>query len=199
MLRSDGKCCEVREGEGRQRDKWKISLARMQIRWQTIIEMYSSINNKVAEVKRTGRTVPGENGSPSAQGQGTEEACCGVEGYLRNRPAWKEVWRILRDVGYQGTYRQFVAMANRLTGKPAGPGRRPRTSPAPTAERRSQPTATPVANQVAGQNTKPEWQIRREEAMARLDREAEENRAREARLNRPKIFNPTPFKGRGEE
>jgi hypothetical protein len=56
-----------------------------------------------------------------------------------------------------------------------------------------------VVNQVAGQNTKPEWQLRREEAMARLDREAEENRAREARLNRPKIFNPTPFKGRGEE
>jgi hypothetical protein len=54
-------------------------------------------------------------------------------------------------------------------------------------------------NQVAEQNTKPEWQLRREEAMARLDREAEENRAREARLNRPRIFNPTPFKGRGEE
>ena len=32
---------------------------------------------------------------------------------------WKAVWRILRDVGYQGTYRQFVAMANRLTGKPS--------------------------------------------------------------------------------
>jgi hypothetical protein len=35
--------------------------------------------------------------------------------------------------------------------------------------------------------------------MAELDRQAEENRAREARLNRPKIFNPAPFKGRGEE
>jgi hypothetical protein len=113
---------------------------------------------------------------------------------------WKAVWRILRDVGYQGTYRQFVAMATRLTGGP----RLTRTKkiqnlPAPAAERRSQLTAEPIANQGAGQNTKPEWQIRREEAMAKLDREAEENRAREARLNRPKLFNPAPFKGRGEE
>ena len=35
--------------------------------------------------------------------------------------------------------------------------------------------------------------------MAELDRQAEENRAREARLNRPKLFNPAPFKGRDEE
>jgi hypothetical protein len=28
---------------------------------------------------------------------------------------WKELWRTLQDVGYQGTYRQFVAMAMRLT------------------------------------------------------------------------------------
>jgi hypothetical protein len=26
VLRSDGKCCEVREGEGDKTDKWKISL-----------------------------------------------------------------------------------------------------------------------------------------------------------------------------
>jgi hypothetical protein len=51
----------------------------------------------------------------------------------------------------------------------------------------------------SAQNAKPEWQIRREEAMAKLDREAEENRAREERLNRPKLFNPAPFKGRDEE
>ena len=112
---------------------------------------------------------------------------------------WKAVWRILRDVGYQGTYRQFVAMANRLTGNPSQTRTKTQNLPAPTAERRSQSTAPPIANQVEVQNTKPEWQIRREEAMAKLDREAEENRAREARLNRPKLFNPAPFKGRGEE
>jgi hypothetical protein len=80
---------------------------------------------------------------------------------------WKAVWRILRDVGYQGTYRQFVAMANRLTGKTSRT-RTTKTLPAPTAERRSQPAAAPVANQGTGQDAKPVWQIRREEEMARL-------------------------------
>ena len=111
---------------------------------------------------------------------------------------WKAVWRILRDVGYQGTYRQFVAMANRLTGKADLPNTKTKNLPAPTAERQSQPAAAPVSNQVTGQNTKPEWQIRREREMARLDRLAEENRARDAQLNRPKLFNPAPFKGRAE-
>ena len=112
---------------------------------------------------------------------------------------WKTVWRILRDAGYQGTYRQFVAMANRLTNNPSQTRTKTQNLPAPTTGRRSQPTAAPIVNQAMAQNTKPEWQIRREEAMAKLDREAEENRAREARLNRPKLFNPAPFKGRGEE
>jgi hypothetical protein len=110
---------------------------------------------------------------------------------------WKAVWRILRDVGYQGTYRQFVAMANRLTGKPSQSRTKTKNLLAPAAERRSQPTAAPVANQDIGQNTKPEWQIRREEEMARLDREAEENRAKEARLNRPKVFHSDAVRGQG--
>jgi hypothetical protein len=112
---------------------------------------------------------------------------------------WKAVWRILLDVGYQGTYRQFVAMANRLTGKPSRTRTKTKDLPAPTAERRSQPAAAPVANQGTGQYAKPEWQIRREEEMARLDRLAEENRARDAQLSRPKLFKPTPFEGRREE
>ena len=112
---------------------------------------------------------------------------------------WKAAWRILRDVGYQGTYRQFVAMANRLTGKPAQIRTKTKDLPAPIAERQSQPATAPVANQGAGQNAKPEWQIRREEEMARLDRLAEENRARGAQFNRTKLFKPTPFEGRREE
>jgi len=112
---------------------------------------------------------------------------------------WKAVWRILRDVGYQGTYRQFVAMANRLTGKPSRTRTKTKNLPAQTAERQPLQPAAPVANQGAGQNNKPEWQIRREEEMARLDRLAEENRARDSRLSRTKLFKPTPFEGRREE
>jgi len=46
---------------------------------------------------------------------------------------------------------------------------------------------------------KPEWQIRREEQMARLDREAELNRQREARLNVKKVFIPSVCVGRSED
>ncbi len=49
--------------------------------------MYSSINRECGRGERTGRTVPGKNGSSSAQGQRSEETYCGVKGYLRSRPA----------------------------------------------------------------------------------------------------------------
>jgi hypothetical protein len=46
---------------------------------------------------------------------------------------------------------------------------------------------------------KPEWQLRREEEMARLDREAELNRQREAQLQPRKVFKPSVFVGRSED
>ena len=46
---------------------------------------------------------------------------------------------------------------------------------------------------------KPEWQVQREEAMARLDREAELNRQRESRLKPTKVFKPSVFVGRSED
>jgi hypothetical protein len=160
--------------------------------------MYSSINLDMTEVNALVERFRARTDLLPLKARGLKRLTAELKAISEIGLPWKAVWRILRDVGYQGTYRQFVAMATRLTGVP----RRTRTQiqnlAAPSTGRRL-PTAAPIANQVAGQNTKPEWQIRREEAMARLDREAEENRAREARLNRPKIFNPAPFKGRGEE
>jgi len=46
---------------------------------------------------------------------------------------------------------------------------------------------------------KPAWQVRREEEMARLDREAEVNRQRESRLQPTKVFKPSVFVGRSED
>jgi hypothetical protein len=45
---------------------------------------------------------------------------------------------------------------------------------------------------------KPAWQVQREEAMAKLDREAELNRQRESRLKPRKVFKPSVFVGRSE-
>jgi hypothetical protein len=57
---------------------------------------------------------------------------------------WKPVWRRLRDVGYQGTYRQFAAVASRLMGKPCRSTAKTKNLPAPTVERLPQLTAAPM-------------------------------------------------------
>jgi hypothetical protein len=160
--------------------------------------MYSSIN-PVTEVNALVERLRARTDLLPLKARGLKKFAVELKAISEIGLPWKAVWRTLRDVGYQGTYRQFVAMANRLTGKPSRSRTKPKNLPAPTAERRSPPPAASIANQGIGQNTKPEWQIRREKAMAKLDREAEDNRASEARLNRPKLFNPAPFKGRGEE
>jgi hypothetical protein len=76
---------------------------------------------------------------------------------------------------------------------------RTKNLPPPLVEKEKPKPAAPRGGATTGNKEKPEWQIRREETMARLDREAEENREREARLSRPKVFDPPPFMGRGEQ
>ena len=112
---------------------------------------------------------------------------------------WKEIWEALRECGYVGSYRQFAAMTRKLTSPTEESRTRTKNLPPPLVEKEKPKPAAPRGGATTGNKEKPEWQIRREETMARLDREAEENREREARLSRPKVFNPPPFVGRGEQ
>jgi hypothetical protein len=141
--------------------------------------MYSSINHSPIEVRALVERFRERKDLLPLKARGLKRLAAELKAVSEIGLPWKELWRRLQDVGYQGTYRQFVAMAMRLTSEPGQIGTKSKNLATPIAERRSQHIATPVVNQVAGQNTKPEWQLRREEAMARLDREAEENRARE--------------------
>jgi hypothetical protein len=161
--------------------------------------MYSSINSEVAEVSALVERLRARTDLLPLKARGLKRFAVELKAISEVGLPWKAVWRILRDVGYQGTYRQFVTMANRLTGKPSPTRTKTKNIPAPTAERQSPPASAPVTNQGTGQNNKPEWQIRREEEMARLDRLAEENRARDSQLSRTRLFKPTPFEGRREE
>ena len=116
---------------------------------------------------------------------------------------WRVIWGTLRDEGYPGGYQQFCKAANRVIegarSATVGNGENLRP-PAVKKESRRQPVR---ANGLSGENTekkeKPEWQIRREEEMARLDREAEVNRQRESRLQPTKVFKPSAFVGRSED
>jgi hypothetical protein len=161
--------------------------------------MYSSINIEVVEVSALTERLRARADLLPLKARGLKRFAIELNAISEVGLPWKAVWRILRDVGYQGTYRQFVSMANRLTGKPSPTKTKTKNLPATTPERQSRPAAAPLANQDTGQNTKPEWQIRREQEMARLDRLADENRARDAQLSRRRLFKPTPFEGRREE
>src|ERR1700681_2031438 len=108
--------------------------------------MYSSINIEVVEVSALTERLRARAGLLPLKARGLKRFVVELNAISEVGLPWKAVWRILRDVGYQGTYRQFVAMANRLTGKPALPRTKTKNLPAPAGERQSPPAvAAPVA------------------------------------------------------
>ena len=115
---------------------------------------------------------------------------------------WKEIWRALAECGYEGSYRQFWRMAVRLTGTSAQtPRRRKNLPPAAVGKEFHQQRVRErdLSTESTEDKEKPAWQVQREEAMAKLDREAELNRQRESRLKPTKVFKPSVFVGRSED
>lgn len=115
---------------------------------------------------------------------------------------WKEIWRALAECGYEGSYRQFWRMAVRLTGISTHKPQKRKDLPPPVVGKEVHQPMVRESGQNSGNKEtkeKPEWQIQREQEMARLDREAELNRQREARLQLKKVFTPSAFVGRSED
>jgi hypothetical protein len=116
---------------------------------------------------------------------------------------WRVIWGTLRDEGYPGGYQQFCKAANRVIES----ARSPRAGngenlPPPAVEkeiRQQTVRARGLSSENIEKKEKPAWQVRREEEMARLDREAEVNRQRESRLQPTKVFKPSVFVGRSED
>jgi hypothetical protein len=116
---------------------------------------------------------------------------------------WRVVWGTLREEGYPGGYQQFCKAANRVIEGARSPTAGKGENLPPPAVKREVRQQTVRASGLSSENTekreKPAWQIRREEEMARLDREAEVNRQRESRLQPAKVFKPSAFVGRSED
>ena len=112
---------------------------------------------------------------------------------------WKEIWEALKECGYVGSYRQFAAMIRKLTSPDQKSRRNTKNLTPPSVEKEKRKSVAPIGATTSGHKEKPEWQIRREQEMERLDREAELNRQREARLQPVKIFKPSAFVGRSED
>jgi hypothetical protein len=113
---------------------------------------------------------------------------------------WLAIWSAMRDTGYPGGYQQFCKAANELTRNHAPSSLSGRENlPPPAGEKEINQPVVSRADRTTENKEKPAWQRQREEIMAKLDREAEQNREREASLSRPKKFVMTPFVGRGED
>jgi len=115
---------------------------------------------------------------------------------------WKEIWRALVECGYEGSYRQFWRMSVRLTGISAQKSQKRENLPPPVVGKEvHQPRVREGGLNTEGtvDKEKPAWQVQREEAMARLDREADLNRQRESRLKPTNVFKPSVFVGRSED
>ena len=111
---------------------------------------------------------------------------------------WKEIWEALRECGYVGSYRQFAAMIRKLTSPDRSSRRIAKNLAPPFVEKEKTKPVAPNGATTSGHKEKPEWQIQREQEMARLDREAELNRLREAQSQPKKVFTPSAFVGRSE-
>jgi hypothetical protein len=116
---------------------------------------------------------------------------------------WRVIWGTLRDEGYPGGYQQFCKAANRVIESARSPTAGNDENLPPPAVGKGIRQQTVPARGLSSENTekmeKPAWQVRREEEMARLDREAEVNRQRESRLQPTKVFKPSVFVGRSED
>ena len=116
---------------------------------------------------------------------------------------WRVIWGTLRDEGYPGGYQQFCKAANRVIESARSPTAGNGENLPPPAVEKDLRLQTVRARGLSSENTekteKPAWQVRREEEMARLDREAEVNRQRESRLQPTKVFKPSVFVGRSED
>ena len=113
---------------------------------------------------------------------------------------WLVIWGALRDAGYPGAYPNFCRTAAALLrDHQPSPMKEIKNLPTPSVQKE---VCQPIARwSDRGQENKekPAWQVQREETLARLDREAEQNRQREAQWQPKKVFKPSVFVGRSED
>jgi hypothetical protein len=113
----------------------------------------------------------------------------------------KEIWKVLSEHGYQGSYPQFCKTCGRLVGLRQSESRSVETNlqdnlRPPKGERgptHGESSSSINDGREIHEKGKPAWQRQREEVAAKLDREAEEYRQREANKVKPKLFTNQPF------
>jgi hypothetical protein len=157
--------------------------------------MYSSLQQRPVELETLVKRFQARRDLAPLKARALKGMGMELEAAYKIGLPWIAMWRALAEAGYEGTYRQFVRMATRLTSASIPKQKDPEDLRPPKGEK----GVVPEDDRDSDTKEKPEWQLRRERAMAKLDREAEANRQRRDQSLQQKVFKASTFVGRSEE
>ena len=170
--------------------------------WHTTSEMYTPHENDSPELRAILEALDRRRSAfDTLQWRLLRCVRMELKAALESGLTWRMIWQTLLSERYTGSYSGFCKAANRSIGEAVKPEKRKNLPPPVMGKEVHQPMVRESGLNSGNTETKekPEWQIQREQEMARLDREAEQNRQREARLQPVKIFKPSAFVGRSED
>ena len=168
--------------------------------WQCGIEMDTSLRELTNELQALVLKFIGLRSAAHLRARMLRGLSVELNSAYSSGLTWREIWNALREHGYQGSYPQFCKTCRRLvgvTGAQVQSGQMTREILPPHGKERT--TAQNGSSAQAKQQSqdqereKPIWQRQREEVAARLDREAQEYRQREASKTKAKLFTTQPF------
>ncbi len=177
------------------------ALALFPFLWHCGIEMDTPVQERTAELQTVIVKFVGLRNAAHLRARLLRGLAAELIAAYRSGLTLKEIWKALNEHGYQGSYPQFCKTCGRIVGLRGGESRsaqanveenlRPQKGErVPTQGKSSSSVNDEGDTQEKG---KPAWQQQREEVAARLDREAEEYRRREASKVKPKLFTNQPF------
>jgi hypothetical protein len=171
------------------------------ILWQCVIEMDTPLPERTAELEALAVRFAKLRGAAHLRARLLRGLAVELIAAYSTGLTLKEIWKALCEHGYQGSYPQFCKTCGRIVGLSRGESRSDGTNaednlhPQKGERVSTQGESSSSANDESEiqERGKPAWQQQREEVAARLDREAEEYRRREASKVKPKLFTNQPF------
>jgi hypothetical protein len=169
--------------------------------WHCDIEMDTPVVGHIAELEMLVVKFTGLRSAAHLRARLLRGLSAELIAAYRTGLTLKEIWKGLCEHGYQGSYPQFCKTCGRIVGLRQSESRSAETNGqdnlCPQREERvpthSESTSSGSDAREIQERGKPAWQQQREEVAARLDREAEEYRRREANKVKPKLFTNQPF------
>jgi hypothetical protein len=177
------------------------ALALFPFLWHCGIEMDTPVRERTAELQAVVVKFAGLRSAAHLRARLLRGLAVELIAAYRTGLTLKEIWKALNEHGYQGSYPQFCKTCGRIIGLR---GSESRSSEVNVKENLLPQKGERVPTQGKSSSSindegeiqekgKPAWQQQREEVAARLDREAEEYRRREASKVKPKLFTNQPF------